>query len=315
MPIEETLVSASGVINEARDLVESYVKADVIEVTEPMTGVTALAVRSGNSVVPLSPTIFDPYRDEPRFRSGTATMLSLDSLIAHVLRFKDDESVVFADDSREKPSITAVLDYHPAGGQLQGAPARFGKHRSTYAFPLSDEWKAWKEKDAEPMAMADFAAFLENRIIDVLFQIPGEDSLPEDVQKLVNTLGGSDTVATPNKLMELARGLQVNESAVVQEAVNLSTGEGVVRFQASHTDEAGAPLKVPSLFLIGIPVFNNGPLYRIAARLRYRKNGGRITFWYELWRTDRTFDHAFNEAVERVRVETELPVLIGKPEA
>lgn len=71
---------------------------------------------------------------------------------------------------------------------------------------------------------------------------------------------------------------------------------------------------MPSIFLIGIPVFNNGPFYRIAARLRYRKNGGKIVFWYDLWRTDRTFDHAFSEAVERVKVETDLPVFIGKPE-
>jgi len=307
-----TTVEGDGIVTEVRDLVETYVKAEVVEITEPSTGVVALAVRSGNSVTPLTPTIFDQYRAAPRYRQGSATLLSIDSLIDHINRFKDTDSIVFADDNREKPSITAVLDYHRVGA---GGDPRFGKHRSLFGFPLSDEWKAWNDSNATPMSMADFAAFLENRIIDVLYVIPGEDSLPEDVQRLIDTLGGGDTVATPNKLMELARGLQVNESAVVQEAVNLSSGEGVVRFQSEHTDAAGAPLKVPSLFLIGIPVFNNGPLYRIAARLRYRKAGGRLTFWYELWRTDRTFDHAFSEAVERVKIETELPVLIGKPEA
>lgn len=309
---KSTVVDGDGIVDQVRDLVETYVNAEVIEVTEPETGVKALAVRSGNTVTPLAPGIFDPYRDEPRHRHGTATMLSLDSFIEHVNRFKDGDSAVFANDDRDTPSLTSVIDYHPSGAV---SPARFGKHRSVFAFPLSDEWKAWKQHDAEPMGMADFAAFLENRIIDVLYIIPGEDSLPEDVARLVDTLGGNDSVATPNKLMELARGLQINEAAVVQEAVNLSSGEGIVRFQSSHTDEHGAPVKVPSLFLIGIPVFRNGPLYRIAARLRYRKNGGRLTFWYELWRTDRTFDHAFSEAVERVKVETELPVLLGKPEA
>jgi uncharacterized protein YfdQ (DUF2303 family) len=237
-------------------------------------------------------------------------MLSLDSLIDHVNRFKDADTVVFADDSRSAPSMTAVLDYHRAGAS--GDP-RFGKHRSLYAFPLSDEWKAWSKANAEVMSMADFAAFLEERIIDVLFVEPGEE-LPEDVQRMLDALG-SGAVASPNKLMELARGLQINESAVVQEAVNLQSGEATIRFQAEHTDQNGAPLKVPSIFLIGIPVFNNGPLYRLAARLRYRKNAGKIVFWYDLWRTDRTFDHAFTEAVQRVKIETELPVLIGKPEA
>lgn len=310
--MDPVLVSGDGIVTEVRDLVESYVKAEVISVTEPGTSVAALVIRSGNTVTPLTPSLFDPYRDQPRRRQGSATLLSIDSLIAHINRFRDADSIVFADDNRDAPSITAVLDYHRAGSE---ASPRFGKHRSVFGFPLSDEWKAWNESNAKPMSMIDFAAFLENRIIDVLYIIPDEDSLPEDVQRLVDTLGGGDTVATPNKLMELARGLQVNENAVVQEAVNLATGEGIVRFQAEHVDAQGAPLKVPSLFLIGIPVFNNGPLYRIAARLRYRKTGGRLSFWFELWRTDRTFDHAFTEAVERVQVETELPVLIGKPEA
>lgn len=307
-------IHVSGAIEQARDLVEKYVKSEVVTLTDPRTGIDALFAKTGNDISVIPSTAFDSYRDQPVYRQGTASMLSLDSLIDHVNRFKDSGSVVFANDSRDTPSLTAVLDYHPGGAAADVDP-RFGKHRSTFSFPLSDEWKAWAEGNAQAMPMADFAAFLENRIIDVLYIIPGEDELPEDVRRLIDTLGGGDTVATPNKLMELARGLQVNENAVVQEAVNLASGEGIVRFQAEHTDASGAPLKVPSLFLIGIPVFRNGPLYRIVARLRYRKTGGRLTFWYELWRTDRTFDHAFAEAVERVKVETDLPVLLGKPEA
>ncbi|WP_313534365.1 DUF2303 family protein [Sphingomonas sp.] len=304
--------SGGEFVQHVRTLVEDYVKADVYPVKDPASDVEALVVQSGNSVTPLDPKIFDPYRAAPRFRHGTAVMLSLDSLIAHVNRFKDTDSVVFANDDRVKPSLTAVLDYHRDGAE---ADPRFGKHRSIFEFPLSDEWKAWAQANDEKMTMAEFAAFLENRIIDVLYLIPGEDTLPEDLQRLVDTLGGPETIATPNKLMELARGLQVNDEAIVQEAVNLSSGEGVVRFQARHTDEHGAPLKVPSLFLIAIPVFRNGPLYRLAARLRYRAAQGRLTFWFELWRTDRTFDHAFSESLERVRVETALPVFVGKPEA
>lgn len=304
-------INGDGVIAQARDLVEDYVKAEIISVAEPSTGITLAAVRQGNDIRVLPPSTFDPYRHQPLFRTGSAVMLSLDSLIEHANRFKDDDSVVFADDSRTNPSIIVVLDYHRAGST---ADPRFGKHRSTFTFPLSDEWKAWNDKNAEAMGMVDFAAFLEERIIDVLY-VEGEDDVSEDLGRLIDTLGGRDTIATPNKLMELARGLQINEAAVVQEAVNLASGEGIVRFQSTHTDEHGAPIKVPSLFLIGIPVFRNGPLYRVAARLRYRKSGGKIVFWYELWRTDRTFDHAFKESVEHVKADTGLPVLIGKPEA
>lgn len=254
-------------------------------------------------------TIFDEYRLNPRTREGSATLTSIESLIDHVNRFKDADSALFAVDDRANPSITAVLDYHRAGA---AAEPRFGRHRSLFQFPLSDEWKAWTKSDGETFSMGEFAAFLEDRIIDVLDLIPGEDSLPEDMQRFVNTVGGS--IASPSKLIELSVGLKVNEQSAVKEAINLSSGEAQVQFIAQHVDDAGQPLRVPGLFLIGIPVFRHGPHYRIAARLRYRKTPVGLVFFYQLWRADRVFDHSFREACERVRVETDLPMLFGKPE-
>lgn len=310
----EDLTIAGGVVAEARNLVEDYIKAEVITIEEPGTGLKVAAIRKGNDVVPIRASTFDDYRDEPLRRAGTATLLSLDSFIDHVNRFKDTSSLVFANNSRTAPTITAVLDYNPAGGAADALP-RFGKHRSHYAFPLSDEWKAWLAKDGAAMGMADFAEFLEERIIDVLF-LEDEDSLPEDVQRALTAMGGGRaSIATPNKLMELSRNLQVNESSTAVEAVNLQSGEAKIRFESTHTDGAGGPVNVPSIFLIGIPVFNSGQIWRLAARLRYRKTGGKIVFWYDLWRVDRTFDAAFNGAVEQVKADTDLPVLLGGPEA
>ena len=312
-------VGGDGIVREVRSLVEEFVPAHVIEVADPVTGDKVPFVQSGRNIVPLPSGVFEQYRDRPIFRHGTATLLSLASLIDHVNRFKDSESVVFADDDRVRPSITAVLDYHPAGGAAMlghDIEPRYGAHRSVFAFPLSDEWKAWMAHNGEDnaMGMADFAAFVEDRLPDVLF-VEDDDGLPEDIARLIETLGGASTIATPNKLMELSRGLQVNEESTVAQAVNLQTGEGLVTFNATHTDASGAPLRVPAVFLIGIPVFRNGQFWRIAARLRCRKRGGGLIFWYELYRTDRTFDAAFQQSVEQVREETGLPVLIGRPES
>lgn len=317
---EPVTVGGDGIVREVRDLVEHYTEAKVLTVEDPVDGTKALVVQSGTSIMPLPSTTFDGYRDAPRFRHGTAVLLSIDSLIDHVQRFKDSESVVFADDDRHAPSITAVLDYHPGGGAAEighGLLPRFGKHRSTFAFPLSDEWKAWTENNGpkNAMTMVEFAAFLEERLPDILALVPGEDTLSEDIQKMVDALGGSDIIGGPTRLMEVSRGLQINENSVVRQVHNNSSGEGVIQWESTHTDNTGAPLKLPKVFLIGIPVFRNDGLYRLAARLRYRVNGGKITFWYELWRIDRTFDHAFKMGVERVGAETELPVLMGKPEA
>jgi len=305
------LAGAGEAIEQVRSLVEEHFRPEVIQIEDPNTGTVAPAVLTKNGVTAIPAAEFDDYLSEPRDRRGTAKFTELDSLIAHVNRFKGPESVVFANDSRESPALTAVIDYHAAGNIA--APG-FGRHRSTFHFPLSDEWQAWLKSDKQVMSMTDFAQFLEDRVIDVLHMIPGEDEISEDLQKYIDALGGGAVIATPSRLFELSRSLYIHETSVVREVTKLSSGEGQLVFQTDHTDEYGQPLKIPGLFLIAIPVFRRGPLYRIAARLRYRKQGG-VVFWYELWRLDRTFDHAFEEVLQRVAAETELPVLRGSPEA
>lgn len=296
-----------GVIDAARSLVEDYIRPEIELFVEPGTKVEAPLVVGKDGVSALPASVFDDYRVRPVRRKGTATLTDLDSLIAHVERFKDADTLIFARDDRNAPTITAVLDYHRAGAE---ADPRFGEHRTKFAFPLSDEWRAWLTSNKKAMAMRDFAAFLEDRIIDVL---DDASDLPEEMGRFVKAIGGN--IASPTKLMEIAVGLKVNEKSAVSETVNLSSGEGEISFVAQHTDGAGKPLKVPNLFLIAIPVFKNGVAYRIAVRLRYRKTEGSLVFWYELWRQDPVFDDAFDEALDRVRKETGLSVLLGSPEA
>lgn len=298
-------METKGPISEARSLVEAYVKSEIINAVDPLTGVEAPVVVTPTGVHGLPASVFDSYRAEPIRRAGTAKFTELASFLAHVERFKDEDSAIFAVDDRARPSLTAVLDYHRAGSV--GDP-RFGKHRGEFAFPLSDEWKAWLASNGKPMQMVEFAAFLEDRITDVL---DDAGDLPEDMQRFVSAIGGN--IASPTKLMEIALGLKVHEKSSVGETVNLASGEAEISFVSQHTDASGKPLKVPNLFLIGIPVFHNGASYRVAARLRYRKQDG-LKFWYELWRLDRVFDHAFSEAVTEAAVKTGLPIYRGTPE-
>lgn len=319
---EPKSLAVASHLAEARSLVETYLKPeiDVLNISDGET-LYVPVIKRGNDVQIINRNDIDGWRTRPRFRTGTAALLSLASLIEHINRFKDEQSAIFANNDRSAPTITAVLDYHPQGGQLEGTQARVGMHRSHYAFPLSDEWLAWTKANKRVMKMGEFAEFLEERIIDVIGLIPGEDTVSEELQKYIASCGGADTIADPAKLMDLARGLHVHEDSVVTEAVRLSSGEGQVSFEVTHRDAAGHKLVVPNLFLIAIPIFKNGiaeddgnPFYRIAARLRYRKTGEGIVFWYDLWRLDRAFDHAFNEACQRVVAETALPLLLGRPE-
>lgn len=307
-PKPDTAEGVGEMIRQTIALLDTHTKPTLVTLTgEGGEQIPAYVDREGVHVLPIED--FDPYLAEPRFRGGSAMLLDLDSFIEHTNRFKDDGSVVFADNNRLAPSLTAVLDYHPAGSD---SAARWGRHRGTFAFPLSDEWKAWHEFDGKAMDMANFARFLEDHITDVLPS--GFRTLNEHQQEYVNRLGGDERIAEPSKLMEISTGLQVFERAETVNAVRLDTGEANMTFVSQHQDAQGGSLKVPSLFVIGIPVLVNGPTYQVLVRLRYRTQSGKVVFFYELWRTDRVFDHAFEEATEKVGEQTGLPVLLGKPE-
>lgn len=303
--MEQTIDRPGELLETAIGIAEKHLRPEIVEVIDPRDGTKAPVVLDEGAHA-LDSAIFDSYRPQPLRRKGSASLSRIESFTDHVNRFKDTASAIFATEDPHNPKLTAVLNYHTAG---DGA-ARFGDHRSVYAFPLSPEWKAWFGQNAKAMSMIEFAAFLEDHIVDVLAE-PG--TLSEAAQQFVTATGGK--FATPTRLIEIARGLQVNESAVIKEARNLSTGEAEFTFDTTHTGADGKPLKMPNLFVIAIPVFARSTVsYRLLARLRYRKTASGLVFFYELWRPDLIFTDAFEEAVTQVSKATELPVFMGTPE-
>lgn len=303
------------------DLVKSFDKeAKVIPVTSP-TGVEVniLTLPRGDSIVTESiKKYIDEWRTEPERREGTATMTDINSFIAHVNRFKTSESAIFADSNKSQPGLLAVLDYHEAvnvGEALNlDAQAQFCRHRTQYKFPVSQEWKDWNENNGRKMTQGEFAVFIEEHIRDVLVPPTFQGELSEQDQKLlkdVTLLTGR--LAGPEKLMALSRGFAVTETSKVLSVTNLSTGEYNVAFGAEHADEEGQKLDVPSMFLIGIPVFDNGPAYRVQVRLRYRK-GSSVTWFYEMFQQKEAFKDAIKDACQQAEEGTGLPLFVGSPE-
>jgi len=263
-----------------------------------------IAIRHGETpeVIDLSHH-FEKYRNFPGFKRGTAKALTLDSFIELTNRHKTKDSAVFADTNWQKPTFTAVIDYHV---NESGGAADNGKHRIHYAFPLSEEWTAWNEKNGAPMEQADFAAFLEDRIAEL--------ASPEGNEKKELEQAFSTTVATPAELVQLSRGLQVNVEAVVKSAVTLQTGEGSIQWEETHRDHNGQPLKVPGIFLLSIAPFFMGEKVRIPVRLRYRKQGTRLVWFYQLYRPDLHVTNRVRADLSRVASATELPTFEGTPE-
>ena len=205
-----------------------------------------------------------------------------------------------------------MLDYHEAVNS-EGEPRfnplpRFGTHRAGYRFPLSAEWKAWNAANKKAMGQADFAAFVEERALDILPAPSFQGDLNEADKKLktlADLLNGK--FAGPEKMMALSRGLAIFETSKVINATNINSGEGVITFEEEHQDGEGTKLEVPNLFCIGVPVVEGGE--------PSRKQGPAIAWHYDLYRHDVVFDDAFKGACETVKAGTELPLLVGAPEA
>lgn len=247
----------------------------------------------------------DQYRKTPERREGVAILRDIESFIAHANRFKDAHSVLFADPNPKQPLLQAVLDYHES--TAAGAP-RFGKHRSRYAFPLSDQWQAWTAQNEKGMGQAEFAMFIEDRIADVAE--PGRAG--EGLREFAALIGAE--YATPSRLLDLSRGLTINVDHKLKSQVNLSSGEAQMVFEEKHAGEGGSPIRVPGAFIIGVPIFQLGTAHLIGCRLRYRAREGAVTWSYSMYRVPENFDVAIREECAKAQAGTDLPLLYGTPE-
>lgn len=254
--------------------------------------------------------LIDEYRVRPERREGVATMQSVESFIEYVNRFKNGHTVVFASeadpDSGRASSLHAIIDHHEAGADGQ---ACFGRHQCKYDFPMSDEWRAWSKVDGDSMDQETFAELLEDRIFDV--RSPYGEDVGESADRFANELG--IRLASPAELRDLGKGLAVRVGQQATQTHNVQTGESSLQFAEEHADSTGKPLTVPGGFVLGVPVFREGRVYQLCARLRYRVSGS-IRWIVKLHRSDIIYRHAFGEACELVSTETGCAVFRGQAE-
>ncbi|MBF5091935.1 DUF2303 family protein [Novosphingobium sp. NBM11] len=319
--VREQIADRTGdLLRAAMSVSDEHLRAQAGMIRDPRDGTEAHFQITKNGISRIPAESFDEYRLFPLYRKGVSVHTRLESFIALVSRFAGVNSAIFANESPTTPSLTAVFDYHPdntdvsppdADGTPFVHPVQALRHRARYAFPLSDEWQAWYKNNGVVMAVAEFASFLEDHIVDVSAD-DLEDFSP-GARKFVQANRGE--LATPTKLFEIARGLKIYEKSVVKEVRNLSSGEVQITFDSEHTDGDGKPLSLPTMFSIVIPVFARSDVAdRLIAKFRYRKTDAGIKFWYELWRPDLTFQAAFDDACTKVTEDTGLPLYHGAPE-
>jgi uncharacterized protein YfdQ (DUF2303 family) len=256
-----------------------------------IAGVPVLLAPSGASLHVLESVlkVADARAPVPRRRKGTATFTELASFIAHVNRFKDEDSVVFADTDGVK--LTCVLDYHQKGAQSP----RWGEHRGVYACPLSKPWDLWTKNDNREFTQDDFAEFIENHMDD-----------------LASPVGNGDDkdLPSPSEVLTMARKLVIHSKGEFSRSLDPVTGNSSLTCKNENTSES---TRIPRAFLLQLQVFEAGAYYKVEARMRM-KMAGRPVFSYSLYRPEEIKRDAFNEVRGMVEHKTEIPLLAGSPE-
>lgn len=266
--------------------------------------VVLLNQNSGQEVKALTSALKlqERFANAPRRIKGTATHQEIGSFVAHVNRFKDPNSVIWADVDRS--TLTAVLNYHggnqsaQADGSMPAVHPRWSDHRAVYTCPLSVQWKRWIGANEKWMGQADFAALIEDNLQD-LTSAPGawEDA-------------GEYTA--PAKVVQAIRMLAVHTSTKFRSEINRETGETNLLFQQEHdkTDVA----KIPRAFVLGIPVYTGGELYAVKVKIRFRSKDSVASFQYAIQAPEVILRDAFSAVRKQAEEGTGLPLFVGAPE-
>lgn len=264
--------------------------------------------------------ILDQYLPAPERRRGTTQLADVESFSAYVNRHKRPETVIFADlDADRSPALECVFDADHAGPEGAG----WNQHRASYSFPLSAEWLAWRSAHGKQLAQSDFASFIDERAADLVDAealraqaqaVAAQEGTPyEEPAQIVLAERLGVPLATALEVIGASRGLRIRAEVDVTEVVSVSSGETELVFNEKHRGEGGAPLKVPTAFLVAIPIFRGEPRDVFLVRLRYRRapQAARILWTLSLHQADEVLQGACREVMARVRKATELPVFTG----
>lgn len=310
-----------GMNNSSSDTYTKPAVESIAELAKSAVGATILKVDTeglGDGLPATVPILFDHrpngvglkalkdeierFRKKPERRDGTARASTLISFADLINYHKDASSVLFAKSDWPSPNLTAIIDYHTSEHK-----PRHLSHRIVYDFPVTDEFKAWIDRDAKPFSQTEFAAFVEDHAAELASPLAAEKSEYEALFKA--------SFATPSTMVTLSRGLQVTVEAVVKNHVTLQSGEGEILFAEEHLNSKGDKLTVPGLFMVSVPAFVDGEPVRIPARLRYRVNGGKVTWFYQLYRWKFWLRTRVQQDLVEVGKETGIKTFEGTPEA
>lgn len=248
-----------------------------------------IVVPSGDGAYSAQTLDFSSIQSQPQRVTGTRQFDDAQSLIEFypqgVDNVEDGHPRLYcdADFVAGRATVTAVFNDSPGWRDF----------RAVYAPKSSVEWQRWLLRNGHDKAFTQegFALFIEDNIAD----ITAVDGMPS----------GTDMLA-------MATSLEINAENRFKSAIRLQSGGVDLTYVDTEDNETLKKMKLFERFSIGIRVLQGGDGYRLDARLRYRTRDGKLSFWYELIRPDKTYEDALRAEIARIQEATGQTVLFGK---
>lgn len=220
-------------------------------------------------------------RELPRYLKQAVTLQAVDSLADYINRFKQPDTVLFAD--FQNNSIVGVIDYHVPDGTAARAA-----HRASMALPYSEEWRIWTGASDKLVPQLDFARFIEEN-------------------------GGDIIAPAAADVLEAMRDLQARRKVNWISAVRTQTENENFEYTDETEMRTKGDVEVPTKFTLNIPVYFGEAPTEINAFLRWKVEDKKLHLGIKLHRAEHVRQAVFRQIVLAVADSTKCPVMFGKP--
>lgn len=265
-------------INIAETLARILPDAKIVSTTDtatPSLHISHVAVPKGFDLKELRIDL-EQHMANPRNTTATAELQDAESFLAYVERHATAGTMVWCDfdPATFKLGFRAVFDEHVKG------TAGWRRHQAMFTPRASNEWQIWTGRNGKSLPQVEFAEFLERQELD----IAAKEGRP-----------------TSAEMMQMATNFESSSEKRMRSSQRLQDGSIRLEYIEGEDEKTIQHMKLFERFVIGIPVFWAGPGYVIEARLKYRTTQGKVSFWYELIRPDRSHEAAAKELIQKVR--------------
>ena len=205
------------------------------------------------------------------------------SLSAYANRFQDPRSIIIADIGAG--TIKAALDWHHSNEGEAALAAQHCRHSVTLKLQDSEEFGRWNAMEDKMHPQADFAAFIEENIFDVIDPEQGT-------------------------LLEICRDLEATQDNKFRSGVRLENGDRTFHYE-TETRTKGE-VQVPTEITLSIPLYQGEQPVDVRAKFRFRVTPGGLMLGFRWHRVEYQRQATFRGMAYAAADDTGLPVYFGR---